>query len=220
MYGRDMIRSGMKVRSTDGEKLGKVGDTGDRTFVIEKGLFFKDAFEARYSEIRGVDESGELVLDLAGSPGYAGATGREAGRDTEETRVRLDEERLEVDKRQREAGEVRLHKTVETEYQTVDVPVRREEVRVERTPATGASAREAGDARFEEETVRIPLREEEVEIRKRPVVREEVRVTKGAREETRQVGGEVRRERLDVSGAEENRTGYEGTDTDWRNRDR
>jgi uncharacterized protein (TIGR02271 family) len=112
------------------------------------------------------------------------------------------EEDLEAQVVARQAGEVRVRKDVVEETQTIEVPVRHEEVRVERRPVTDATAatREAGDTAFREteQEIRVPVMQEEVEVRKvaRPV--EEVVVSKGTTEETRQVSDTVRKERFDI----------------------
>src|SRR3954453_11149984 len=51
-----------------------------------------------------------------------------------EAEITLSEERLQVDRRRRPHERVRLRKYVVTEYVTVRVPVRREEVSLERIP--------------------------------------------------------------------------------------
>ncbi|HYC32974.1 MAG TPA: YsnF/AvaK domain-containing protein [Gemmatimonadales bacterium] len=120
---------------------------------------------------------------------------------TEETqRLELREEELDVNTRQVQAGEVRLGKEVVTEQRSIEVPVSREEVVIERHPVAG---REASDATLDaEEEVRIPLMEEEVEVRKRPVVREEISLGKRRVQGTETVTDTVRREeaRIDTEG--------------------
>lgn len=127
----------------------------------------------------------------------AAAMGAEA---RDELRVPVAAEQLEAEKRERQAGEVRVHKEVVTENREVAVPVTREEVRVERVPVEGRAA--PGDAAFQEGTVSVPVREEEVELRKRPVVKEEVRVSRTRRQEERRADADVRREevRIDEAG--------------------
>jgi uncharacterized protein (TIGR02271 family) len=106
-------------------------------------------------------------------------------------RLELREEQLDVDTHRRQAGEVRVRKEVQTEQRSIDVPVTREEVVIERHPVHG---REATGQPTGEEEVRIPLMEEEVDVQKRPVVREEISVGKRPVEETRTVSDTVRRE--------------------------
>ena len=63
-----------------------------------------------------------------------------------------------------------------TTTQTVEVPVTREELVVERVPVSGQVP--ATGATFGSEEIRIPLSEERATVSKQAVVREEVRVGK------------------------------------------
>src|SRR5688572_6903181 len=89
----------------------------------------------------------------------------------DETRVTRAEEELAIGKRQVQAGEVTVRKSVETEHVTERVPVRREEVTVERRPVEAADAESAD---IGEDRIVVPVTEEEVIVEKRPVVKEEV----------------------------------------------
>jgi uncharacterized protein (TIGR02271 family) len=117
------------------------------------------------------------------------------------TRIRRYEEDLEANTVQRQSGDVRVEKNVVEDTKTIDVPVRREEVNVERHPVSGDAGMEAGrdDKAFSGESTRIPVMEEDVEVRKvaRPV--EEVEITKNQTQDTRRVEDTVRREELDVN---------------------
>jgi len=128
----------------------------------------------------------ENVRDLA-REGYD--RGREA-------RLTLSREELAVGKQQVQAGEVALRKTVETEHVRENVPVSREEVRVERRPL---SADSAADVDIGEDEIRIPLTREEVVVEKRAVPVEEVVLRKDVVTEERAVEADLRRERLDDS---------------------
>ncbi len=110
----------------------------------------------------------------------------------------LAEERLDVSKHDRDAGEVRLKKDVVTEHERVDVPVEKERVHVERVPADRGAA--PGEGAFRETTASRPVHEEEVEIRKRPVVKEEVRLRKDKQIEQRAAEADVRKERASIEG--------------------
>jgi uncharacterized protein (TIGR02271 family) len=118
------------------------------------------------------------------------------------TRMRRYEEDLDVDKVSRQAGEVSISKRVVEDTKTVEVPVRREEVHVERRPVTGDVAAMSGGEfsgeAFSNETVTVPVMEEDIEIRKvaRPV--EEIEISKTATEQTERVQDTVRREEFDV----------------------
>jgi uncharacterized protein (TIGR02271 family) len=133
--------------------------------------------------------------------------------------VELREEELSVEKERVQAGEVRLRKEVITEERTVEVPVTREEVVIERRPA--ASGREAGGTINEGEEIRIPLMEEEVRVEKTPVVREEVSLRKQQVQDTERVSETVRREeaRIDQTGDTNVRTSSGGSEA-WRGNER
>jgi uncharacterized protein (TIGR02271 family) len=92
-------------------------------------------------------------------------------------------------------GEVRVRKEVVTENQSVQVPVTREELVIERRPGNEAAA-PAGS--IGEQEIRVPLSEERATVDKATVVREEVSVAKKPVEEVQDVGGEVRHEELRV----------------------
>ena len=94
-------------------------------------------------------------------------------------------------------GEVRLRKEVVTENQTVEVPVTREELVIERTTPSGDARANAGEIGTDEE-IRVPLSEERARVEKQPVVNEEVRVGKRAVQNTERVSQDVRHEELRV----------------------
>ena len=112
----------------------------------------------------------------------------------DELRVLRSEEELRVGTREREAGAVRVRKTVRTDRESVEVPTRHEEVSVERVPLSG----EASEAEIGEDEVDVPVVEEEAVVSKRPVVKEEVRIRKDVVEDTEVVEEDVRREEVDV----------------------
>ena len=109
--------------------------------------------------------------------------------------VQLRQEELRARKDVVEAGAVGVRKDVVAEQKTMDVPVTREEVVVERH----AVERRPSDRPIGEgETIEVPVREERVEVEKRPVVYEEVSVGKREVQETERVSGTVRREEARV----------------------
>jgi uncharacterized protein (TIGR02271 family) len=205
MTDRNQIREGMTVFSSDGEKLGKVVRCEETSFVIEKGFFFPKDYVARYADVAGVTGDDvrlaftkDSFREGAGARAYAeSGYGTETRTTGEDIRVPVAEEELDVVKRDREAGEVRLRKDVITETRHIEVPVTREEVRVERGPV---SDRDVGDRAFQDESFSMPLHEEEVEIRKRPVVKEEVRLKKERVTEQRAAEADLRKERVEIEG--------------------
>jgi len=108
---------------------------------------------------------------------HTGAHHSGAFHETDEARLRLHEEQLAISKREVGAGEVDIHKRVQEEHVQQTIPLRREEVTVERRPLTGHADPGARIA-AQDETVRIPLHREEVLTEKRIVPTEEVIVRK------------------------------------------
>ncbi len=118
------------------------------------------------------------------------------GTEDAQNNIQLLGEVLRVHKDRISRGEVRLRKEVITETQTIQVPVTREELVIERhavdqnTPPTGSIG--------ESSEIRIPLSEERANIDKSTFVREEVAVGKKPVEEVRSLTGDVRHEELVV----------------------
>lgn len=141
-----------------------------------------------------------------------GATTRAASRDAGDT-IEVKEERLHAEKRPVETGEVRVRKEVHTETKTIDVPVEREEIVIERTPVRGRAAKGtvAGDLR-EGEELRIPVREEQVSVTKEAVVIEEVKVGKRTVQDTERVSGQVRKEEVKIEREGDVKVHNRGTD--------
>lgn len=147
----------------------------------------------------------------AADPGAADTRGADrdvAGRDTsgpttsdpstDESMTRS-EERLNVGTERVETGRARLRKYVTTDTQTVQVPVSREEVRVEREPITDANRGQAmagGD--LTEEEHEVTLTEERVVVNKETVPVERVRLDTETVQDTEQVSEEVRSEQIDI----------------------
>jgi uncharacterized protein (TIGR02271 family) len=128
---------------------------------------------------------------FASTPSSACSTGSHQGGQS----VKAVQEELHVDKKPVQSGEVKVHKEVHTEHKTIDVPVMREEVVVERaTPSSGRAS--ASDMKSEE--IRVPVREEEVRVEKTPVVKEEVRVSKRQVQGTEHVSENLRKEEIKV----------------------
>lgn len=111
-------------------------------------------------------------------------------------KIKLQEERLDVDTNEVQTGEVNIKKNVTEETKTVEVPVQHEEVTIEKRSVTGDEP--ADGVLGNEEEITIPITEEQIEVTKRPVVTDEVVVNKETKEETKEVTETVRKEDLDV----------------------
>ncbi len=111
------------------------------------------------------------------------------------------EERLRVDTQQQEAGRARLRKRVRTETENIEVPVRREELVVEREAidpdsAEARSTAPIAEGRDEEEV--ITLKEERPVVEKETVATEKVNVGKRTVQDTEAVTADLRKEEIDV----------------------
>jgi uncharacterized protein (TIGR02271 family) len=129
----------------------------------------------------------------------ADTVGRDvSGRTTDDAMTRSEEE-LRVGTRERESGRARLRKFVVEEEVTQTVPVRREEVRVEREPITDANVGDAHSGpEISSEEHEVVLHEEEPVAEKRVVPKERVRLDKDVEVDERRVSETVRKEQLDV----------------------
>jgi len=131
--------------------------------------------------------------------GYAaGSVGHDtSGPNTDDAMTRS-EEHLVAGTRQTEAGRARLRKYVVTETQQVQVPVSREEVRLEREPITEANrdaAYSGGDITEEEHEVTLHAERPVVTTEAEAV--ERVRLGKETVTDTETVSGEVRKEQIE-----------------------
>ena len=113
--------------------------------------------------------------------------------------LKLYEERLIANKERFRAGAVSIGKRVETETQSVSVPVEKERIVIERSAATNATPVAPGEATFAEgEVARVEVYEESANVEKQAFVREEVNVRKEVEQETVTARETIRREELEV----------------------
>lgn len=110
------------------------------------------------------------------------------------------EERLNVDKERVTTGDARLRKYVVHDTETVDVPVEREEVRVERTPVDPTDTRAGRGEALGEDEASVTLHEEHVNVTKDSVPVEEVRLDKKTVRDTETISEDVAHEEIDVDG--------------------
>ncbi|WP_367402114.1 PRC and DUF2382 domain-containing protein [Kocuria marina] len=170
-------------------------------------------YELNYNDDRTAGTDRDRTTAAAGTAGVAGTAAADRGvadrdavdqdrRDVaatagDEASVVRHEERLNVGTQEREAGHARLRKYVVTDHETVDVPVEREEVTVERTPINDTNAR-VDNGTIGEEEVDVTLHEERPVVQKEAVAVEEVGLNKQTVQETQRVEADVRKEQVDV----------------------
>lgn len=163
---------------------------------IVAGETFGDAAGAETTELG--TPRGSEILGYGEARRYA--RGEPIG---EEQRLRLREERLQIDTLERSAGEARITKDVVEHRQDVDVPVVHEELFVERRPVgENVDADAEVEPITEGQTIRIPLMRQEIAVTKRPVVTGEVVVGKRRVTETQRVAETTREERVKADGPE------------------
>ena len=113
------------------------------------------------------------------------------------------EEQLNVNKERVATGEARLRKYVVTDTETVEVPVEREEVRVERTPINAEDAKNYnGTISGDTEEASVTLHEEQVNVNKETVPVEKINLKKDTVRDTETHTEELRKEQIDTDGVD------------------
>lgn len=108
-------------------------------------------------------------------------------------RLGLREERLDIEKKRVQSGEVRVRKEVVEEQKNIQVPVSHEEVVIERSPVS--EGRVSDTPIGQEEVIRIPVSEEQVQVTKTPIETGEVTIGKREVLESQPISETVKREK-------------------------
>ena len=133
-----------------------------------------------------------------GIPDQRGEGYDTSGRNTDQAMTRS-EEQLQVNTERVEAGRARLRKYVVTEQQSVQVPVQREEIRVEREPITETNRGDALDGPdISEDEHEVVLMAERPVVTTEAVPVERVRVGTEIVTENQTVSGQVRKEQIEL----------------------
>jgi uncharacterized protein (TIGR02271 family) len=159
--------------------------------------------EAELFRHYGVDYTteGSVTATEDGPATDAGAVGHDVSGPTTDDAMTRSEEELRVGTADRERGRARLRKYVVTEQVEQTVPVRREEVRVEREPISGENVDAAMDGpAISDEEHEVVLHEEEPVVEKRAVPKERVRMDKETVTDQRQISEQVRKEQIEADG--------------------
>jgi uncharacterized protein (TIGR02271 family) len=160
--------------------------------------------EAELFRHYGIDyttEGSVTATENAQATGSRGAVGRDTSGPTTDEAMTRSEEELRVGTAQRERGRARLRKYVVTEHVEQTVPVRREEVRLEREPITDANVDQAlSGPEISEEEHEVVLHEEEPVVEKRTVPKERVRMEKESVTDEAQISENVRKEQIEAEG--------------------
>jgi uncharacterized protein (TIGR02271 family) len=212
-----LVKTGMFGGKGTFVPLQQANPSGDGVQVPFEKAHVKDApniepdGELSRSEERTLYEHYGLGYDDSQSgSGTNGGGDESVGRDTSgpttDDAMTRSEEELSVGTQQRETGRARLRKYVVTEEVQKTVPVRREEVRIEREPITEGNVDSATEGpAISEEEHEVTLHAEEPVVDKQVVPKERVRLDKETVEEERQVSETVAKEQIEVDGAEQRR---------------
>ena len=118
-----------------------------------------------------------------------------------EMRIPLIEERMEVSKKIR-TEEATIVKDPVMETKMMEVPVRNEEMRVERRQVTERESDSPVKTRTE---IKVPLSHEELDVTKKAYVKEEVVISKDQITETESVTEDLQSERIETDNIEKKR---------------
>ena len=169
--------------------------------------------KAHVKDAPGIDADGELSdsderelfshydLGYESDVDAPAGNGHDTSGPTTDDAMTRSEEELRVGTERRESGRARLRKYVVTETEQRTVPVRREEVRVEREPVTEGNVDQALDGpEISEEEHEVVLHEERPVVEKEVVAKERVRLTAEERTDEETVSEDLRKERVETDG--------------------
>lgn len=200
LFGTRLSFVPLRGLTADGDRLVSPWDKDmvkDAPNVEADGHLERDEEDALYRHY-GMSDGGAEFADR-------GTDTRGAGHDTSgpntDSAMTRSEEEMRVDTTEREAGRARLRKWVETEHQTVTVPVRKEYAEVVREPIKDENRDAAMDGpELSEEEHEVVLSEEEAVVNTRVVPKERVRLDKNVVVEDEQVDADLSKERIEVEG--------------------
>ena len=180
---------------------GELSREEERTLYEHYGRQYPDYDQG--SGVLDADTRTDTDTDIGTRPdrtaGERGGSGSDVSGSNTDSAMTRSEEELRVGTTEREAGRARLKKYVVEDQVTETVPVRREEVRVEREPITDANRDAALDGpTISEDEHEVTLHAEEPVVEKRAVPKERVRLETDVVTDEREVSETVRSERIDV----------------------
>ena len=203
----DVIKK--EARGNNDEDFGEVQDIEGNYILVQKGLINKEKFYIPKDQAESYDgdvlrfriSEQELSQFQHEPPSIWDSNNSQETttfeRDTnEEEHIPLTEERLDVSKESQE-DQARVTKKPVTESKTVEVPLTREEVSIERRPASGQT--EAQSPIQSEQDIKIPLKREEAKVSKKPYVKEEAVIKKKGVTNKKKISEDVTSEELDTS---------------------
>ena len=200
-----------EARGINDEDLGEVQQVQGNYVLVQKGIINKEKFYIPKDQAESYDGdvlrfrfSKQELSQYQHEPPtiwdsdnmQETTTTPEMKETNEEEHIPLTEERLDVSKKSQQDQATITKKPVK-ETKTVEVPLTREEISIERRPASGQ--KEAQSPIQSEKDIKIPLKREEAEVIKKPYVKEEVAVKKKKVTDKKKVTEDVTSEELDTS---------------------
>jgi uncharacterized protein (TIGR02271 family) len=202
----DVIKK--EARGNNDEDFGEVQDIQGNYVLVQKGIINKEKFyipkdraesydgdvlKFRFSE-QELNQYQREPPSIWDSDSNQEITTQEG--ETNKESIPLTEERLDVSKKSEE-NQATITKKPVKETKTVEVPLTREEISIERRPPSGQT--EAQSPIQSEEEIKIPLKREEAHVSKKPYVKEEVIVKKKAVTDNKEIREDITSEELGTS---------------------
>jgi uncharacterized protein (TIGR02271 family) len=208
----DIIKK--EARGINDEDLGEVQEIQGNYVLVQKGMINKEKFYIPKDQAESYDgnvlrfrfSEQDLSQFQREPPNIYGENSMQEQETTnqeteteEEGNIPLTEERLDISKKSQE-NQATITKKPVKETKTVEVPLTREEVSIERRSPKSGNETEAQSSPIQsEEEIKIPVRREEAEVTKKPYVKEEVAVKKKKVTDKKKVTEDVTSEELDTS---------------------
>ncbi len=203
----DSMLSQLDLSSQDALVLNKDLDRGAAIITVTAGSRNPEAralLEQHGARIVHSHESKGRGLTAPGPEAVVTSTPFTSPREADPGHIQLFGEVLRVRKEKVNSGEVHVRKESVTHMETVQVPVTREQLVVERSDENGRTV--------PENSIRVPLSEERVHIDKDTLLREEYKVGKREVTQNESISDRVRRERLLIDDASARHGSQSGTD--------
>jgi uncharacterized protein (TIGR02271 family) len=214
-YPKDKVKDAPNV---DVDAGGHLSEDEEHRLYEHYGMAWDDAWQHAnepgeggwaHTDTAGTTGTSEMAGtgtdDMTSTSGAASTSaGLGAGAASGDDAMTRSEERMHVGTERHEAGRARLRKYVVTEEVQQTVPVRREEVRVEREPITDANRDAAlSGPDITEAEHEVVLHEERPVTHTETVPVERVRMTTEEHTDEETVRGQVRKEEIDTEGVDD-----------------
>ena len=206
-YGLDNARdvTDYKDSNLDSKRDVQAGADKDHNLTAGAGAAGAGAAGAGVAGAHADEKKADThTTDAAATERKAGvADDAAAARTNNDGELIRSEEQLNVNKERVASGEARLRKYVVTDTESVEVPVEREEVRVERTPINAEDAKNYnGTISGDSEEASVTLHEERVNVNKETVPVEKINLKKDTVRDTETHTEELRKEQIDTDGVD------------------